>query len=104
MSSNPSKPCTAMLLLLAAQPLLSMHARMLSNLLPPVTPWIGLSHYYIVVYDMIIIMLIIFDEGWKVRLSRLGALFHLSHLGSVFRVLILRMSVPNSVWDAMGSP
>ena len=33
----------------------------------PVTPWIGLSHYYIVVDDMIIIMLTIFDEGWKVQ-------------------------------------
>src|ERR1041385_3775253 len=27
------------------------------QLLPPVTPWIGLSHYYIVVDDMIIITL-----------------------------------------------
>ena len=53
---------------------------------------------------MIIIMLTIFDEGWKVRLSRLGALFHSSHLGSEFRVLVLRLSVPNHVWDAMGSP
>ena len=43
-----------MLLLLAAQPLLSMHARMLSTF-PPVTPWFGLSHYYIVLDDMIII-------------------------------------------------
>ena len=31
--------------LLAAQPLLSMHARMLFTY-PPVTPWIGLSPYY----------------------------------------------------------
>src|SRR3954467_7500912 len=52
----------------------------------PFTPWIGLSHYYIVVDDMIIIMLTIFDEGWKVILSRLGALFHSSHLGPEFRV------------------
>src|SRR3954470_13137476 len=36
------------------------------QLLPPVTPWIGLSHYYIVVDDVIIIMLTILDEGWKV--------------------------------------
>ena len=55
-----------MLLLLAAQPLLSMHARMLSTF-PPGTPWIGLSHYYyIVVDDMIVIMLTILDEGWNV--------------------------------------
>src|ERR1041385_4041989 len=32
----------------------------------PVTPCFGLSHYYIVVDDMIIIMLTILDEGWKV--------------------------------------
>src|SRR3954469_20573052 len=74
------------------------------QLLPPVTPWIGLSHYYIVVDDMIIIMLTIFDEGWKVSLSRLGALFHSSHLGSEFWVLVLRLSVPNRVCDFMGSP
>ena len=74
------------------------------QLLPPVTPWIGLSHYYIVVDDMIIIMLTIFDEGWKARLPRLGALFHLSHLGSEFWVLALSLSVLNRVWDAMGSP
>src|ERR1041385_3469064 len=30
---HPSKPCSAMLLLLAAQPLLSMHARMLSTVI-----------------------------------------------------------------------
>src|SRR3954466_3696811 len=32
----------------------------------PVTPWFWISHYYIVVDGMIIIMLTIFDEGWKV--------------------------------------
>ena len=53
---------------------------------------------------MIIIMLTIFDEGWKVRLSRLDALFHSSHLGPEFRVLCLLASVPNRVWDSMGSP
>src|SRR3954462_12659613 len=53
---------------------------------------------------MIIMMLTIFNKGWKVRLSRLGALFHSSHLGPEFRVLCLLMSVPNRVWDAMGSP
>src|SRR3954470_17851222 len=38
------------------------------------------------------------------RLSRLDALFHSSHPGSEFWVLVLRLSVPNRVWDAMGSP
>src|SRR3954470_9683226 len=33
------------------------------QMLPPVTPWFGLSHYYIFVDDMIIIMLTILDEG-----------------------------------------
>src|SRR3954463_15538507 len=70
----------------------------------PVTPGFGLSHYYIVVDDMIIIMLTIFDEGWKVRLSRLGALFHSGYLRSEFRVLCHLTSVPNRVWDSMGSP
>src|ERR1041385_9022173 len=70
----------------------------------PVTLWFGIPHYYIVVDDMIIIMLTIFDEGWKVWLSRPDALFHSSHLGSEFRVLALRLSVPNRVWDIMGSP
>src|SRR3954465_2074381 len=49
-------------------------------------------------------MLTIFDEGWRSRLSRPDALFHSSHLGSEFRVLVLRLSVPNRVWDFMGSP
>ena len=38
------------------------------------------------------------------RLSGPDALFHSSHLGPVFRVLCLLMSVPNRVWDSMGSP
>ena len=38
------------------------------------------------------------------RLSRPDALFHSSHLGPEFRVLCLLMSVPNRVWDSMGSP
>ena len=38
------------------------------------------------------------------RLSRPDALFHSSHLGPEFRVLISTLSVPNRVWDAMGSP
>src|ERR1044071_9447477 len=62
---HPSKPCSAMLLLLAAHPLLSMHARMLSTVIMLLLGF-GLSQYYIVVDDMIIIMLTILDEGWKV--------------------------------------
>src|SRR4051812_23800758 len=69
-----------------------------------VTPWIGLSHYYIVVDDMIIIMLTIPMKDGRCRLPRPGALFHSSHLGPEFRVLCLLTSVPNRVWDAMGSP
>src|SRR3954468_20808629 len=38
------------------------------------------------------------------RLSRPDSLFHSSHLGPEFRVLCLLTSVPNRVWDAMGSP
>ena len=55
-----------MLLLLAAQPLLSMHARMLSTL-PLLLLGLGYHIIIVVVDDMIIIiMLTIFDEGWKV--------------------------------------
>ena len=59
--------------LLVAQPLLSMHARMLSTL--PLL-LLGLGYHLIIIIvvvdDMIIIiMLTIFDEGWKVGLSRL---------------------------------
>ena len=64
-----------MLLLLAAQPLLSMHARMLYTL--PLL-LLGLGYHIIIIIiiiiiivvivdDMIIIiMLTIFDKGWKV--------------------------------------
>src|SRR4051812_26678117 len=38
------------------------------------------------------------------RLSRPDTLFHSSHLGPEFRVLVSRLSVPNRVWDGMGSP
>ena len=31
-------------------------------------------------------------------------LFHSSHLGPKFRVLVPRLSVPNRFWNAMGSP
>src|SRR3954464_1977572 len=62
---HPNKPCSSMLLLLTAQPLLSMHARMLSTV---ILLLFGLGyHTYIVVHDMIIIMLTIFEEGWKVE-------------------------------------
>ena len=57
--------------LLAAQPLLSMHARMLT--LPLLLLGLGYHLIIIIVVDdmIIIIMLTIFDEGWKVGLSRL---------------------------------
>src|SRR3954469_9974162 len=62
-------------------------------------------HIIIVVDDMIIIMLTIYStKDGRSRLSRPDALFHSSHLGSEFRVLVLRLSVPNRVWDFMGSP
>src|SRR3954470_6287344 len=48
-------------------------------------------------------MLTIFDERWETRLFPPGVLFHLSHLGPEFRVLCFLMSVPNRVWDSMGS-
>ena len=51
--------------LLAAQPLLSMHARILSTF-PLLLLGLGYHLIIIVVDDMIIIMLTIFDEGWKV--------------------------------------
>ena len=54
-----------MLLLLAAQPLLSMHARMLSTY-PLLLLELGYHLIIIFVDDMIIIMLTIFNEGWKV--------------------------------------
>src|SRR3954466_4729666 len=74
-------------------------------MLPTVTPWFGISHYDIVVDDMIIINVdYISTKDGRSRLSRPDALFHSSHLGLEFRVLCLLASVPNLVWDAMGSP
>src|SRR3954466_3638864 len=70
----------------------------------PVTPWFGISHYYIVVDDMVIIKLTISMKDGRSRLSRPDALFHSTHLGFEFRVLVLRLSVPNRVCDFMGSP
>src|ERR1041385_9536583 len=43
-------------------------------------------------------------QDGRSRLSHPDALFHSSHLGSEFPVLVLRLSVPNCVWDFMGSP
>ena len=63
-----------MLLLLAAQPLLSTHARMLSICYRLLLLGLGYHLFIIIVVvdDMIIIiMLTIFNEGWKVGLSRL---------------------------------
>ena len=67
--------------------------------------WLELSCYKRSWLIFIIkLMLIIFDERWKAGLFPSGALFHLSHLGSEFRVLVLCLSVPNSVWGSMGPP
>ena len=55
-----------MLQLLAAQPLLSMHARMLFICYLLLLLELGYHLIIIVVDDMIIIMLTILDEGWKV--------------------------------------
>ena len=63
---HPSKPCTAMLLLLAAQPLLSMHARMLTTSTSYYSLVLGYHIIISVVDYMIIVLLTIFDEGWKV--------------------------------------
>src|SRR4051812_37723864 len=49
-------------------------------------------------------MLIIFDERLKSGMFPSGVLFHLSHLGSEFRVLVICLSVPNHVWGSMGAP
>src|SRR4051812_43828368 len=52
---HPSKPCSAMLLLLAAQPLLSMHARLLYTLRLFSLDWAITIFIIIVVDDKIII-------------------------------------------------
>ena len=73
--------------LLVAQPLLSMHARMLT--LPLLLLGLGYHLIIIVVDDMIIIiMLTIFDEGWKVGLFRLTFCSIRVTLGPEFRVLV----------------
>ena len=59
--------------LLAAQPVLSMHARMLSYCYLCYSLVLGYHIIIIIIVDdmIIIIRLTIFDEGWKVGLSRL---------------------------------
>ena len=93
-----------MLLLLAAQPLLSMHARIIFNCYLLLVLGLGYHLIIIVVDEMIIIINVDYIrrrmEGWAIPSD---ALFHSSHLGSDFRVLCLFMSMPNRVWDAMGS-
>ena len=74
--------------LLAAQPLLSMHARMLSYCYLYYSLVLGYHIIIIIVDDMIIIMLTIFDEGWKVGLSRLTFCSIRVTLGPEFRVLV----------------
>ena len=66
-SPHPSKPCIVMLLLLVAQPLLSMHAQDATNVTSCYSLVLGYHIIIIVVDDMIIIMLTIFAEGWKVQ-------------------------------------
>src|SRR3954470_11049282 len=56
------------------------------------------------IFIIVKMMLIMFDERWKAGLIPSGALFHLSHLGPEFRVLCYLTSVPNRVWGAMGAP
>src|SRR3954469_14467289 len=65
---------------------------------------VGISCYLRSWLIFIKLMLIILDERWETRLFPPGVLFHLSHLGPEFRVLCFLMSVPNGVWDSMGSP
>src|SRR3954465_14504032 len=52
-------------------------------------PWIGLSHYYyIVVDDMIIINVDYIRRRMEDRTIMSDVLFHSSHLGHEFRVLV----------------
>src|SRR3954469_20776705 len=70
----------------------------------PITPWFGISHYYIVVDDMIIIMLTIFDEGWKVYAIPPRRFVPFESPRPRVPGIGFQMSVPNRVWDFMGSP
>src|SRR3954463_10509894 len=64
-----------------------------------------LSHYYILfVDDMILINVDYIRRRMEGRAIPSDVLFHSSHLGPPFWVLVPRLSVPNRVWDAMGSP
>ena len=99
-SPHPSKPLFGQVPCLLNHCLVCM-LRML-QLFPLLLLGLGYHTIIFVVDDVIIIMLTIFDEGWKVRLSRLDALFHSSHLGSEFWVLVLSLSVPNRVWMLWG--
>ena len=73
--------------LLAAQPLLSMHARMLT--LPLLL--LGLGYHLIIIIvmdDMIIINVDYIRRRMEGRAIPSDVLFHLSHLGPEFRVLV----------------
>ena len=89
-----------MLLLLVAQPLL----RILRCY--PVTPsfWISPYYYIIVVDDMIIIMLTIFEEGWKVWAIPPRRFVPFESPRPRVPGIGFKLSVPNRVWDFMGSP
>ena len=79
-----------MLLLLAAQPLRSMHARIIFNCYLLLLLGLGYHIIIIIVVDdmFIIIMWTIFDEEWKVGLSRLTFCSIRVTLGPEFRVLV----------------
>src|SRR3954467_2641154 len=114
------KPQTAMFLhipanlvllcyLLASQPLLVCMLGLYSTvvLLPPVTPWIGLSpcyYYYIVVDDMIIINVDYIRRRMEGRAIPSDVLFHSSHPRPRVPGIGSLTSLHNHVWDAMGSP
>src|ERR1041384_7811699 len=62
---------------------------------------VWLSHYYVLfVDDMIIINVDYIRRRMEGRAIPSDVLFHSSHLGPEFRVLVPRLSVPNRVWDA----
>ena len=85
---HPSKPCIAMLLCSLLSPCLVC---MLGCYLLILLLLLGLGYHLIIIIvvdDMIIIMLTIFDEGWKVGLSRLTFCSIRVTLGPEFRVLV----------------
>src|SRR3954464_362294 len=95
---NPAKHCTASVTLLSH--CLVWIENLLLNLY--IYGWDIMINKKLVDIYYLIMMLIIFDEGWKDGLFPSGALFHLSHLGPEFRVLCFLTSVPNRVWGSMG--